>query len=180
MKLRIAAAAAALLAVAGLTACSSSTNGKGGLPLGQRTNAPVTQPASTSDSGSAAAPSGETTAGESSAAPPTATGGSGGGGEFCIKLQQAQTKLGQIGDAMSDPASAKSAIDAEAAVFSDLERSAPEEIKPAIHDLATVLKAAGDAFTDPGAGTAGALSDLIQKLPEDARKIGDYVAANCG
>jgi hypothetical protein len=174
MKLRIAAAAAALLAVAGLTACSSSTNGKGGLPLGQRTNAPATQPATTGDSSSAP------TTTQTSAAPPTDTAGSGGGGEFCVKLQEAQTKLGQISDAMSDPASAKAAIDAEAAVFSDLENSAPDEIKPAIHDLASVLKAAGDAFTNPGAGTSGALSDLIQKLPEDAQKIGDYVAANCG
>ena len=173
MKLRI--AAAALLTVVGLTACSSSTNGKGGLPLGQGSSAPISQPTATSDFGSAAATPLETTA-----APPTATGGSGAGGEFCVKLQEAQTKLGQISDAMSDPASAKAAIDAEAAVFSDLEQSAPDEIKPAIHDLATVLKAAGDAFTNPGAGTAGALSDLIQKLPEDAQKIGDYVAANCG
>jgi hypothetical protein len=172
MKLRI--AAAALLTVVGLTACSSSTNGKGGLPLGHGSSAPISQPTATSDFGSTAA-----TPLETSAAPPT-SGASGGGGEFCVKLQEAQTKLGQISDAMSDPASAKAAIDAEAAVFSDLEQSAPDEIKPAIHDLATVLKAAGDAFTNPGAGTAGALSDLIQKLPEDAQKIGDYVAANCG
>jgi len=173
MKFRI--AAAALLVMVGLTGCTSGTNGKGGLPIGQAATVPATQPATPSDSGTTAAPPDETTA-----APPTATSGSGGGGEFCVKLQEAQTKLGQISDAMSDPASAKAAIDAEAAVFSDLEQSAPEEIKPAIHDLATVLKAAGDAFTNPGAGTAGALSDLIQKLPEDAQKIGDYVAANCG
>jgi hypothetical protein len=172
MKLRI--VAAALLAVTGLTACSSSTNGKGGLPVGERTNVPATQSATTGDTSSAP------TTTETSAAPPTDTAGSGSGGEFCVKLQEAQTKLGEISDAMSDPASAKAAIDAEAAVFSDLENSAPEEIKPAIHDLASVLKAAGDAFTNPGAGAAGALSDLIQKLPEDAQKIGDYVAANCG
>lgn len=173
MKLRI--AAAVLLTVVGLSACSSSTNGKGGLPLGQGSSAPSSQPTATSDFGSAAATPLPTTA-----APPTTSGGSGTGGEFCTKLEEAQTKLGQISDSMSDPASAKAAIDAEAAVFSDLEKSAPDEIRPAIHDLATILKAAGDAFTNPGAGTAGALSDLIQKLPADAQKIGDYVAANCG
>jgi hypothetical protein len=169
MKVRF--GAAALLAFVTLTACSSSTNGKG-LPGDGGNSTPP------SDSG-AGTTSQQT--GTGSANPPgtTSTGSGATSSEFCTKLEQAQTKLGDIGSSMSDPSKAKDVLKEEAAVFSDLEKSAPSDIKPAIHDLATVMAAAAKYFENPGSGSTGALQDLTTKLPEDIQMFTTYVAANC-
>src|SRR6185437_3761202 len=104
MKVRI--GAAALLAFLALTACSSSTNGKGSPFQGGGSTPVSTPPASTSTQGSGF--------GGSSPGPTSSdTGSSGGGGSsaaFCTKLEQAQTSLGQIGSSMADPSKAKDVL----------------------------------------------------------------------
>jgi hypothetical protein len=172
MKVRI--GAAALLAFLALIACSSSTNGKGSPFQGGGSTPAITPPVTTSSRGSGS--------GGVSAFPTTSDTGGGGGGSstaFCTKLKQAQTSLGQISSSMSDPSKAKDVLNEEAAIFNSMEKDAPAEIAPALHDLSTVMSAAAKYFENPGAGSTGALQDLSTKFPDDLQKIGTYVAANC-
>ena len=160
MKLRV--AVAAVLAALSLAACGSSTGGKGTLPTLNHSTA-------------------KTTPSSLPSATDTATGGTDSGASaFCTKLEQASTKLGNLGADASDPASLKATLQKEVAYFKDLESSAPAEIKPAVSDLASVLESALKALNDPSSGSASALTTLAQKLPDDAQKLAAYVAANCG
>jgi hypothetical protein len=150
MKVRLGAAAA--LAALALTACSSSTSGSGD-------------------------PFDSTTGGAGSTS--SGAGGGGSSATFCSKLEQAQTKLGQISTSMSDPSKAKQVLTEQAALFADLDKSAPAAIKATIHDLATVIRAGADYFANPGAGSPAALADLATKLPQDIGQLSSYVEANC-
>jgi hypothetical protein len=163
MKLRacLVAAATAL----SLAACGSSTSGKGTLPTQHATDHGTAR-------SSVSAPS-------SPAALPSATGGGGGNTAFCAKLEQASTKLGNLGADASDPASLKQTLQQEVAYFKDLESSAPAEIKPAVSDMANVLQSAVQALDNPSSDSASALGALAQKLPDDAQKLTSYIAANC-
>lgn len=167
MKVRL--LTAALLTLLTVTACSSSTTGKGN-PADGGSSTPPTSPGTSVQSGSG-----------SNSAPATTSTSNGGGSSaaFCTKLVQAQTKLGDLSTSISDPSKAKDILNEEAAVFSDLEKNAPSEIAPAVHDLATVIAAAATYLQNPGSGSPSALQDLSTKLPADIEKLSTYVAANC-
>lgn len=167
MKVRL--VTAALLAFVTLTACSSSTTGKGN-PADGGNSTPPTSPSTSVQSGS----------GSNSAPATTSTGGGGSSSAaFCTKLVQAQAKLGDLSTSITDPSKAKDILDEEASVFNDLEKNAPSEIAPAVHDLATVIAAASTYLQNPGSGSPSALQALSTKLPGDIEKLSTYVAANC-
>lgn len=169
MKVRL--GVVALVALVTVAGCSGSITGTG------RTGGSATPPATNAT---------QTDSGTGSVAPlPTAaasSSNSGGGtsAAFCAKLEQAQTKLSDLGTSLSGP-NAKDMFDEEAAVFRDLEKSAPAEIKPVIGDLATVIATAAKYLQNPtaGSGLPTALQDLATKLPDDLQKLSAYVAANC-
>lgn len=167
MKVRL--GAAALLAFLTLSACSSSTGGKGS-PFNGATSPSNTSPGTTSQ---------QTDTGSNTPPGTTSTGSGATPSQFCTKLEQAQTKLGDISSSMSDPAKAKDVLNEEAAVFTDLAKSAPADIAPAINDLARVIADAAKYVQNPGSGSTGALQDLSTKLPQDVQKLTTYIAANC-
>jgi hypothetical protein len=172
MNVRI--AAAGLMAFLALAACSSSTNGH------PAKSNDASLPTST---GPAATTPTDTTSGAPTTAAGTNSGGGGGGGSdaaFCTKLQQAETKLSNLGASASDPSKLKDAITEEVAFFKDLENGAPSEVASAIHDLRTALEQVGVYFEHPSSNSTSALQALSTKLPADAQKIATYVTAHCG
>jgi hypothetical protein len=160
-----AVALAAVSSMATLGACSSTSNGTGALKPSDHV-----APSSTSPHPTIGAATG-----------PTGSSGPGGtASAFCVKLIQGQQKLGELGGAASDPSSLPALFDTEIAYFKDLKNSAPPQLAAAIGDLVTVLQAGKDAMTNPSSASASAMSDLLTKIPADAKQIADYVAANCG
>jgi hypothetical protein len=174
MKIRL--GAAALLAALALTACSSSTNGKGGVFNGGPISPVVTAPGTT---GQQSGTDVSTPPSTSLTSDDTGSGSGSSPSAFCTKLEQAETTLGTIGTSLSDPSKAKDVLNEEAAVFNNLAKDAPSDIAPAIRDLATVISAAANYYANPGSGSTGALRDLTTKLPEDIQKLSTYAATNC-
>ena len=148
----------ALVSVASLAACSSSTKGNG--------------------SGGSSASTGGTSAASSSTS--AATGGSGGGNAtLCGQLVQVSQELTNASNALSNPATAKQAFENTIKVLQVVGSGAPDNVKSAVNDLIQGLQSAEGAFANPGAPDLSKLQALGPKLSTDAQTIGTYVGSNC-
>lgn len=155
MKLR---ATFSLLAIAAaVSACSSSSSG-GGTPAG-----------------------GASTGGGGTVTSAAASGGGGSSGDFCANLQNAVTKLSNIGNVAGggDYNAAKTVVEQELTAFQDLANGAPAEVKPTIDDIVTGLQTAAGALADPTHPDLTKLTALGTKLPADLSKLGTYTRSNC-
>lgn len=165
--MRIRTAAATVMAIAALSACSSNSNGHGSGGSGSST-APSGAPTSTSNASTGNASTSS-----------NATASTGTASAFCTKLLQASGKLSGLGGDISDPSKLKSAVAVEISYFQDLKNSAPAEIQPPIADLISVLGEVRTALENPSSANASALENLAKKVPADSEKLGQYAASHC-
>jgi hypothetical protein len=177
MRFRIAAVTA--LAVAGLTgvaACGSSGGGSTEDTGSRTSSSPVID-----NTGAASTPGGavENSAGMSGGPSAGTTGGAGSAAAFCAKLEQASSKFGDLSSSASDPSKLQDALKKTVSYFQELDSAAPSELKPAIDDLVTGMKAAEKALTDPSSADSSTLQNLASKLATDAQKLGDYANEHC-
>lgn len=151
----------------GLTACTSSTPGKGS-PL-ITTSAPTSSGASSSsDSGSSSAP-------DTGSSTPSGTGNS----PFCAQMQAALTNVAGLAGKANDLSAYKSTIAAYISTFNSLAGQAPPSIKGALTDIATALNTLMGALNGGGINGLGALSSIAPRIGTDGQQIGQYIAANC-
>ncbi|MEO6886406.1 MAG: hypothetical protein ABI232_09010 [Jatrophihabitantaceae bacterium] len=160
--------AVVLLAVAGLTACSSSTSGSVQPPKNTpntATNSPTSQAV---DTGSAAPTDTVNSAGP--------TGAVGGASAYCAKLNGLSSQLGGLNSNPSDPTQA---FDKAITYLNGLKDGAPADVSAALGDMVTLLQGAKQAYADPTHVDPTALANLGTKLSTDSQVIAGYIAKNC-
>jgi hypothetical protein len=157
----------ASLGVAGLVACGGGGGDGGGSSTAPVTTAPVSTAPLTGAASGSTGPAG----------PSGASGGS--AAAFCTKLQQAAVKLGDLGSAVTDMSKLKTALQDTVSYFEELDGSAPSELKPAIEDMVSGMKAAQRALADPSSADASALQQLATKISTDVNKLASYTNEHC-
>lgn len=109
-----------------------------------------------------------------------AAAGDAGAAKFCTDLIAAEKKLDDVQKSFAggDLKAVGAALGAQVGVFQQLAASAPDQIKPAMADIVTVLQTGEKALTgatpDPQA-----LANMGTYLPGDMAALGNYVSENC-
>ena len=142
---------------------------------------PVPQGAASAGGGGSVSSASSPASGSSGSSAGNAAPAGASGGDFCARLQAAEDELDHFNDSVGDGdlTAAGKVIAADIQVFQELAQGAPTEVKPALTDIAQVLKGAQGTLSNPGSPNVAAMQDLATKLPSDLTAMGNYMANHC-